>query len=254
MIKNKRLTTTALGNHSLVNNKRMSSLFAPINTNLAGLNVLLTAGPTQEAIDPVRYISNHSTGKMGYALAEVLAERGANVTLVSGPTNLTIAYPTIQVIHVRSAAQMYAACLHHFPTAALTVLAAAVADYTPKVVADRKIKKKEPEFSLEFVRTDDIAASLGAQKRDDQFMVGFALETDNELANAQAKLVSKNLDLIVLNSLKDKGAAFGYDTNRVTLIHRHGAIHRFGLKSKWAVAHDIVDQLSMVLLPVLVCN
>lgn len=219
----------------------MNSLFAPINTNLTGLHVLLTTGPTHEAIDPVRYISNHSTGKMGYALAEVLAERGAKVTLVSGPTNLTAEYPTITVVKVRTAAQMYAACRQHFPRATLTILAAAVADYTPKVVADRKIKKNESEFYLALVKTVDIAASLGQQKRDDQFMVGFALETDNELANAQAKLVSKNLDLIVLNSLQDEGAAFGHDTNQVTLIHRNGAIHRFGLKSKRAVAHDIDD-------------
>lgn len=225
----------------------MNSLFLLPNTNLTGLNVLITAGPTHEAIDPVRYISNHSTGKMGYALAEVLAERGAQVTLVSGPTNLTVEYPSIEVVKVRSAAEMYAACLHYFPTATLTVLAAAVADYTPKVVADRKIKKKETEFHLELVRTVDIAASLGSQKRDDQLMVGFALETDNELANAQAKLVSKNLDLIVLNSLRDEGAAFGHDTNQITLIYRNGAIHRFGLKSKRAVAHDIADQLSAVL-------
>jgi len=230
----------------------MNSLFAPVNTDLTGLNVLLTAGPTHEAIDPVRYISNHSTGKMGYALAEVLAERGARVTLVSGPTNQTAQNPAIEVVPVQSAAQMYAACLHYFPTATLTILAAAVADYTPKVVADRKIKKKESdrraaEFSLELVETVDIAASLGGQKRDDQFVVGFALETDNELANAQAKLVSKKLDLIVLNSLRDEGAAFGHDTNQVTLIHRNGAIHRFGLKSKQAVARDIADQVSAVL-------
>lgn len=226
----------------------MNSLFSSVNTNLTGLTVLLTAGPTQEAIDPVRYISNHSTGKMGYALAEVLAERGAHVTLVSGPTNQTAQHPAITVVPVRSAAEMYAACLHYFPKATLTVLAAAVADYTPKVVADRKIKKKEYEFRLELVRTVDIAASLGRQKRDDQFMVGFALETDNELANAQAKLVSKNLDLIVLNSLRDEGAAFGHDTNQITLIHRNGAIHRFGLKSKRAVACDIADQISTTLL------
>lgn len=229
----------------------MNSLFNAINTDLTGLTVLLTAGPTQEAIDPVRYISNHSTGKMGYALAEVLAERGALVTLVTGPTNLTVEYPTIQVVKVRSAAEMYAACVHYFPTSTLTVLAAAVADYTPKVVADRKIKKKESdqrpmEFSLQLVETVDIAASLGRQKRDDQFTVGFALETDNELANARAKLVSKNLDLIVLNSLRDAGAAFGHDTNQVSLIHRSGAIHRFGLKLKRAVAHDIADQISLI--------
>lgn len=211
------------------------------------LHVLITAGPTQEAIDPVRYISNHSTGKMGYALAEAFAERGAQVTLVSGPTQLTAQHPAIHVVPVLSAAQMYAACQAHFPTATLTVLAAAVADYTPKVVADRKIKKKEAEFSLELVKTVDIAASLGRQKRDDQFMVGFALETDNELANAQGKLTSKNLDMIVLNSLRDAGAAFGHDTNQITILHRHGAIHRFGLKSKQAVARDIVHEVTVAM-------
>ncbi|QHV99787.1 phosphopantothenoylcysteine decarboxylase domain-containing protein [Spirosoma endbachense] len=225
----------------------MSSLFASINMDLKGLSVLLTAGPTQEAIDPVRYISNHSTGKMGYALAEVLAERGAKVILVSGPTNLTARHAAINVIPVRSAAEMYAVCQHHFPKATITVLTAAVADYTPKVVADRKIKKQETEFCLELVRTVDIAARLGQQKRNDQLMIGFALETDNELANAQAKLVSKNLDLIVLNSLRDEGAAFGHDTNQITLIHRNGAIHRFGLKSKRAVACDIADQIGIIL-------
>ena len=225
----------------------MSSLVEPIHSSLTGIHVLLTAGPTQEAIDPVRYISNHSTGKMGYALAEVFAERGAQVTLVSGPTCQLAQHPAIQVIPVRSAAEMYTACLHYFPTATLTVLAAAVADYTPKVVADRKIKKQDTEFRLELVKTVDIAASLGQQKRNNQFLVGFALETDNELVNAQAKLVSKNLDLIVLNSLRDAGAAFGHDTNQITLIHRNGAIHRFGLKPKRAVAGDIADQISVLL-------
>lgn len=226
----------------------MNSLFTTASSDLTGLRVLLTAGPTQEAIDPVRYISNHSTGKMGYALAEVLAERGAQVTLVSGPTSQATRHPAIEVVPVQSAAEMYAACLRYFPTATLTVLAAAVADYTPKVVADRKLKKKEPTFFLELVKTVDIAASLGGQKRADQFLVGFALETDNELVNAQTKLVSKNLDLIVLNSLRDKGAAFGHDTNQITLIHRNGAIHRFGLKAKRAVANDIVDEISTALM------
>ncbi|RIV23977.1 phosphopantothenoylcysteine decarboxylase [Fibrisoma montanum] len=225
----------------------MNPLFATINTDLSGLHALVTAGPTHEAIDPVRYISNQSTGKMGYAVAEVLAERGATVTLVSGPTSQTASHPAIAVVRVQSAAEMYAACLDYFPTASITVLAAAVADYTPKVVADRKIKTKEPAFLLELVRTVDIAASLGRQKRDDQFLVGFALETDNELANARAKLVSKNLDLIVLNSLRDQGAAFGHDTNQVTILHRDGAIHRFGLKAKRAVAHDIADEVSVAL-------
>lgn len=225
----------------------MSPMITDIPLNLTGLSVLLTAGPTQEAIDPVRYISNHSTGKMGYAIAEVLAERGARVTLVSGPTSQTAHHPGITVVPVRSAAQMYTACLTYFPQVVLTILSAAVADYTPKTVADRKIKKKEDEFLLELVKTVDIAASLGKQKRTDQFMVGFALETDNELANAQAKLISKNLDLIVLNSLRDEGAAFGYDTNQVTLIDRHGAIQQFDLKSKRAVAEDITDAVSKLL-------
>ncbi|CCH52935.1 phosphopantothenoylcysteine decarboxylase / phosphopantothenate--cysteine ligase [Fibrisoma limi BUZ 3] len=225
----------------------MNSLFSPINRDLSGLHVLVTAGPTHEAIDPVRYIGNHSTGKMGYAVADVLAERGATVTLVSGPTNLTAQHHAITVIRVRSAAEMYEACLDYFPTASITVLAAAVADYTPKVVANRKIKKQETAFMLELVRTVDIAASLGQQKSDDQFMVGFALETDNELANAQAKLVSKNLDLIVLNSLRDEGAAFGHDTNQITILHRDGGIHRFGLKAKREVARDIVDEIIVAL-------
>ncbi len=163
----------------------MQSLFAPIDTNPSGLTVLVTAGPTQEPIDPVRYISNHSTGKMGYALAQILADRGATVTLVSGPTHLVINHPAIRVVRVHTAAQMYEAYLVHFSIATLTVLSAAVADYTPKVVANRKIKKKESdgrpaEFYLELVKTVNIAASLGAQKSPDQYLVGFALETDGD--------------------------------------------------------------------------
>lgn len=225
----------------------MALFFDTTPRDLSGLPVLLTAGPTQEALDPVRFLSNHSTGKMGYALAEELAERGARVTLVSGPTHQKANHPGIQVVPVVSAQQMYEACLHYFSVSQLVILAAAVADYTPKVVADHKIKKKEPSFFLELVKTVDIAAELGKQKREDQYMVGFALETQHELANAQAKLASKNLDLIVLNSMRDPGATFGYDTNQVTLIHRHGAIHRFGLKSKLAVARDIINEISRVL-------
>lgn len=210
--------------------------------DLTGLHVLLTAGPTHEALDPVRYISNHSTGKMGYALAEELARRGARVTLVSGPTNLGVKHPAIRLVRVRSAAEMYDACRQHFPTADLTILAAAVADYTPKVVADRKIKKNDDVFTLELVKTVDIAASLGRQKREGQVLVGFALETDNEEANALGKLERKNLDMIVLNSLRDEGAGFAHDTNRITILHRSGQRNRYGLKSKPAVAHDIVDE------------
>ncbi|MEZ0540315.1 phosphopantothenoylcysteine decarboxylase domain-containing protein [Fibrella arboris] len=221
----------------------MNALLAPETTDLNGLTVLLTAGPTQEAIDPVRYISNHSTGKMGYAIADVLAEWGATVTLVSGPTTLKAGHPAVRVVPVVSAAQMHAACQAYFPTATLTILAAAVADYTPKVVADRKLKKKA-EFSIELVRTVDIAARLGHQKRPDQFLVGFALETDNEQANAEAKLVSKNLDLIVLNSLRHAGAGFGHDTNQVSLLDRVGTVRELPLNTKRAIAESLVRHIA----------
>jgi phosphopantothenoylcysteine decarboxylase/phosphopantothenate--cysteine ligase len=212
---------------------------------LEGIEVLITAGPTQEAIDPVRYISNHSTGKMGYAISEEMAGHGAKVTLVSGPTSLpTPVHPLIHTIRIRSAREMHAECLRYFPASQVAVLSAAVADYTPKVVADRKIKKKDAEFCLELVKTVDIAASLGRQKRAHQLLVGFALETDNELANALIKLGSKNLDLIVLNSLNDEGAAFGHDTNKVTLIDRNQRVQTFGLKSKREVARDIVTAIA----------
>ncbi|GAB4044706.1 phosphopantothenoylcysteine decarboxylase domain-containing protein [Spirosoma litoris] len=217
--------------------------------SLTGLHVLITAGPTHEALDPVRYISNHSTGKMGYALADELARRGARVTLVSGPTHLTPIHPAITLVRVQSAAQMYEACQRYFPTSGLTILAAAVADYTPKIVADRKIKKREDTFTIELVKTVDIAARLGQQKQDGQVLIGFALETDNELANALGKLTRKNLDIIVLNSLRDKGAGFAHDTNQVTMLHRSGAVHSYALKSKQAVARDIV-QAAMAYLPV----
>ena len=217
-------------------------------TPLNGRQILITAGPTQEAIDPVRYISNHSTGKMGYAIAEELAERGAWVTLVSGPTQLTPVHPGIQRVSVRSAAQMYAACCQYFSQSDVAILSAAVADYTPKAVATSKIKKKDAEFSLELVKTVDIAAELGGQKRAGQVLVGFALETDHEIENALLKLHRKNLDLIVLNSLQNDGAGFGHDTNQITLIDRQGRIQPFGLKDKRSVARDIIDRLITLLL------
>lgn len=222
-------------------------VFSATDTPLTNLHVLITAGPTQEAIDPVRYISNHSTGKMGYALAEELANRGAQVTLVSGPTQLKAIHPGIRVVAVRSAADMYQACCQYFPQSDIAILSAAVADYTPKVVATRKIKKKEAEFTLELVKTVDIAAVLGRQKNANQLLVGFALETDHEIENALKKLHSKNLDLIVLNSLQHEGAGFGHDTNQITLIDRQGAIEPFGLKDKRAVATDIIDRLAGLL-------
>ncbi|MBD2703257.1 bifunctional phosphopantothenoylcysteine decarboxylase/phosphopantothenate--cysteine ligase CoaBC [Spirosoma sp. BT702] len=210
-------------------------------TALHEKNVLITAGPTQEAIDPVRYISNHSTGKMGYAIARAFVQAGANVTLVSGPTHLSLPDPTVQRIDVRSAQEMFEATQAQFAQADVVVLSAAVADYTPTHPADRKIKKKESIFSLELTKTTDIAATLGKQKQPGQLMMGFALETDNEQANALKKLHAKNLDWIVLNSLRDPGAGFGHNTNKITVIDKDEQTHEFALKSKDEVAQDLVE-------------
>lgn len=207
---------------------------------LSGKRVLITAGPTQEPIDPVRYISNHSTGKMGYALAKALSKAGASVTLVSGPTALPLPDPSIHRVNIHTAQEMFEATQAAFPDADIVVLSAAVADYTPAHPADRKIKKKETLFSLELTRTTDIAATLGARKQPGQLMMGFALETDNERENALKKLYAKNLDWIVLNSLRDSGAGFGHDTNKITVIDRNEQVHEFPLKSKEEVAQDLV--------------
>jgi len=208
---------------------------------LVGKSVLITAGPTQEAIDPVRYISNHSTGKMGFAIARAFALAGANVTLVCGPTYLATPEPTIRRVDVRSAQAMYEAAAAAFPAAHITILNAAVADYTPAHPATEKIKKKEAQFAVELTKTIDIAATLGAQKRADQLMMGFALETNNERENALGKLHRKNLDWIVLNSLRDAGAGFGHDTNKITVMDRQEVITEFGLKTKDEVAADLLS-------------
>ena len=208
----------------------------------SGKRVLVTAGPTYESIDPVRFIGNQSSGKMGFALADELAARGAKVTLVSGPVQIRPKQAGVEVLPVQSAEQMHRACLEHADYD-LAVMAAAVADYTPKTVADRKIKKGEGELVVELVKTKDILASLGGVKKPGQLLVGFALETDNESANARRKLEEKNADLIVLNSLRDAGAGFGYDTNQVTLFYRNGQERHFGLRSKTELAADIVDAL-----------
>jgi phosphopantothenoylcysteine decarboxylase/phosphopantothenate--cysteine ligase len=210
---------------------------------LSGKKVLITAGPTYEHLDPVRFIGNHSTGKMGYAIAESFANQGAQVFLVSGPTYLTISHPNIELIKVMSAQQMYEACAKVFAESDITVLSAAVADYRPATVAEQKIKKKDAEFDLQLVKTIDIAATLGKEKKNSQIMVGFALETENELDNAKQKLERKNLDMIVLNSLQDKGAGFGYDTNKITVIEKTGKITRSDLKTKKEIAEDIVKQV-----------
>lgn len=207
---------------------------------LVGKSVLITAGPTQEAIDPVRYISNHSTGKMGFAIARAFALAGADVTLVCGPTYLATPEPTIRRVDVRSAQDMYESVAAAFPQAHVTILNAAVADYTPAHPATEKIKKKEPTFAVELTKTVDIAAMLGARKRADQLMMGFALETNNERENALGKLHRKNLDWIVLNSLRDAGAGFGHDTNKITVMDRQEVVTEFGLKTKDEVAADLL--------------
>ena len=210
------------------------------NRSLAGKRYFVTAGATIEAIDPVRYITNHSTGKMGYAIAEELAKRGAEVKLISGRTTL----PTprgVERVDVLSAADMYEAAVEAWREADGAVMCAAVADYTPAVVADKKLKKSDDDLRIELVRTKDIAAELGKTK-ESRTLVGFALETDNEEANAEGKLERKNFDFVVLNSLRDKGAGFGGDTNKVTLIDRNGR-EEHPLMSKSEVAAVIVDKI-----------
>jgi len=210
---------------------------------LKGKKVLVTAGPTHEAIDPVRFIGNHSSGKMGFAIAEELANQGAEVNLVTGPTHQHTTHPGVVVNKVTSAEEMYTLCSSLFPQSDVTVLAAAVADYKPLLKADQKIKKKDENLTLELTKTRDIAASLGKLKHNGQVIVGFALETENEVSNALKKLESKNFDLIVLNSLNDKGAGFGTDTNKITIINRKQEQATFDLKSKQEVARDIVQAI-----------
>ena len=205
--------------------------------------VLITAGPTYEKIDPVRFIGNYSSGKMGYALAEECAKRGWEVELVSGPTKLEVKHPNIRRTDVESAAEMYEATTALFPSCNAAIMCAAVADFTVASVAGEKIKRGESGLELNLVPTRDIAAALGAQKRADQRLVGFALETANELAHAQEKLCRKKLDFIVLNSLNDAGAGFQHDTNKVTIIPAEGAPVPFALKSKTEVANDIINYL-----------
>ncbi|MCF6349992.1 MAG: bifunctional phosphopantothenoylcysteine decarboxylase/phosphopantothenate--cysteine ligase CoaBC [Flavobacteriaceae bacterium] len=202
--------------------------------------ILITAGPTHEAIDPVRYIGNHSTGKMGYELAHQAANLGAKVLLISGPSNEKITHNFITKIAVKSAEEMYQAVHINFKDANIVIAAAAVADYKPTIIHSKKIKKKDTTLQIELTPTKDILASIGAIK-EAQFLVGFALETDNELENAKGKLRRKNLDLIVLNSLQDKGAGFATATNKITIIDTEEHITKFSLKSKAKVAKDIFE-------------
>lgn len=217
------------------------------NSSMAGKKILITAGPTYEKIDPVRFIGNYSSGKMGYALAEECAARGAEVTLVSGPVNLSVNHPNINRIDVESAEQMYNACMSHYPTSDAGILCAAVADFTPECVADKKIKREKDDLTLNLKPTHDIAAALGKIKTGSQRLVGFALETNDETAHAQDKLKRKNFDFIVLNSLNDKGAGFRCDTNKITIIDSSKA-EEYPLKTKKEVAADIIDKLDSILL------
>src|SRR5690554_2545214 len=212
--------------------------------SMKGQRVLITAGPTYEAIDPVRFIGNHSSGKMGYALAETAASYGASVVLVSGPVNLKLDNPSVKIEKVTSAAEMYEAAHKYFADCHVAILSAAVADYRPSEVATEKIKKKDEEgtMTIELTKTQDILKSLGEIKKN-QFLVGFALETQNEEANAKIKLKKKNLDLIVLNSLRDKGAGFKVDTNKVTLISKDNKVLPFPVKDKSEVAKDILKYI-----------
>lgn len=217
--------------------------------SLKDINVLINAGPTREAIDPVRYISNHSTGKMGYAIAEEFACRGAMVTLVSGPVNLFAKNPRITVRNVTTAKEMYSTTLECYKDGKdITILCAAVADFTPVHSSDLKIKREKENYNLELEPTKDIAAEIGKIKRCGSLIVGFALETNNELSNAEKKLKTKGLDAIVLNSLKDSGAGFGVNTNKISIIARGGEITHYPLKSKEQVARDIADYIENLLL------
>ena len=209
---------------------------------LKGKNFLVTAGPTYEAIDPVRFIGNHSSGKMGIALAEELTKRGGDVTLVIGPSSEKIS-STIKVEKVTSAAEMYEACMVIFEKVDIAIMSAAVADYTPVAIANEKIKKKEEVFTIELTKTKDILKSLGEVKRKNQFLVGFALESTNEKAYALGKLKAKNADMMVLNSLKDKGAGFGINTNKITIFDKAENEYHFETKSKVNVATDIVNTI-----------
>ncbi|MFI0426156.1 MAG: bifunctional phosphopantothenoylcysteine decarboxylase/phosphopantothenate--cysteine ligase CoaBC [Flavobacterium sp.] len=209
---------------------------------LKGKKILVTAGPTYEAIDPVRFIGNHSSGKMGFDIAIQAAKMGAEVTLISGPTHLKLEDAQINLIKVTSAQEMYEACHLYYKDMDVAIAAAAVADYRPKNVANQKIKKTEATFTIELEKTKDILASLGEQKKN-QFLIGFALETENEIEHAKLKIQKKNLDLIVLNSLNDKGAGFGQPTNKVTFIDSNFSIEPMDLKSKEAVAFDIINKI-----------
>lgn len=214
--------------------------------SLHGKNVLITAGPTFEPIDPVRFIGNHSSGKMGIALANEAIERGANVTLIHGPISIATPNGTSKTIGITSAKELFEACENNYTNQDIVIMSAAVADYTPVTQATEKIKKSASNWTLELTKTVDVLKWMG-QNKENQLLVGFALETENELSNAQGKLASKNLDLIILNSLKNEGAGFKSDTNKITTIDKNNKITNFELKSKSLVAKDILDTIETLI-------
>jgi phosphopantothenoylcysteine decarboxylase/phosphopantothenate--cysteine ligase len=214
-----------------------------ISQSLIGKRVLVTAGPTYEAIDPVRFIGNHSSGKMGFAIAEELLAHGANVELVCGPTKLSLNHPNLSFTSVKSADEMFLAVQSHWSKMDIGVFSAAVADYRPKISAEQKIKKTEDDLTIELVKNPDILAWAGGNKSENQCLVGFALETNDVFANAKSKLERKNLDMIVMNTLEDTGAGFSVDTNKISILDNHNKFTSFELKSKAEVAKDIVEYL-----------
>jgi len=217
--------------------------FFSVKKKLKNKRILITAGPTYEPIDPVRFIGNYSSGKMGYALANELAKQGAEVILISGPTALTLNHPSVNIIEVQTADEMFDAAVKNFENCDVAIMAAAVADYKPDQKQEQKVKRTSQNLSISLEPNRDIAAHLGKVKKKTQIIIGFALETDDELKNASQKINTKNLDFIVLNSLKDKGAGFGFDTNKISIIDKGGKIESFTLKSKREVAVDIVNKL-----------
>ena len=214
---------------------------------LKNKKVLVTAGPTYESIDPVRFIGNHSSGKMGFAIAEEFARHGAEVVLVTGPTGLHEVHDQIKRVDVTSANEMFEKTVKHFAKSDIAVMSAAVADYAPEKISITKIKKSGNEMHLKLIKTQDILAELGKRKKKNQVLVGFALETDNEIQNAKRKLHDKNLDFIVLNSLKTKGSGFSHNTNQVTILDKNGSMKEYKLKPKTEVAHDIVQKVMAII-------
>jgi len=214
-----------------------------MNSFFRNKKILITAGPTYEPIDPVRFIGNRSSGKMGYAIASELAERGAEVILVSGPVQISIEHSNIELIKVSTAEEMFNMCQKYFHQTDIAILAAAVADYKPVNVFTSKMKKTDNHMTIELEKTKDILFSLGQVKSENQLLIGFSLETDNELENSRKKLFGKNCDFIVMNSLREKGASFGTDTNKITILDKSGSIVDFPVKNKTEVASDICNYI-----------